>query len=208
MAKPTSHLDWAVGNPNPSLNIIEPSSAKKISAWAADERPPYEFMNWLFFRQDEWNKYFESQTDSFAGKYPVVIGSGADATHATLQAAVNDVALGTDLWVLVKEGEALNTAISLTKARWRIDIAPGVVYSKGGGAPTSAFSVEAEGIEINYGRFTGWTGGSDVVILQNAAAEYAKVFGCRFGASTNSEVDQSAVPAGKKGPITDTISEV
>jgi hypothetical protein len=208
MAKPTAKSNWGVSNPDFANRVVEPSAAKKIAAWLDDERPPAPIMNWLFWIHGQWIDYFEGVTDAFAGKYPVVVGTGADATHATLQDANNDGALGTDLWVLVKEDESLNSAVSLTKARWRVDFAPGVVFSKGGGAPTSAISVEAEGIELNYGRFTGWTSGGDSAIKQLAAAEYAKVFASRFGPGTTTEVDQSAVPAGKQGPVSDTITEV
>lgn len=206
MAKPSSHLDWAVGNPSPSLNIIEPSPAKKISAWASDERPPYEFFNWLFFRQDEWNKYFEQVTDSIAGQYDVVIGAGGDATHATLQLAINDGALGADQKVLISDSATISTTITLTKARWRIDFKPGVVYTNN--ALNTMFELGAEGIEIYWGRFLGMTGGSDIVFKQLITAEYCKIVGSRFGIGTNTEVDQSAVPAGKFGVVSDTISEV
>lgn len=206
MAKPASHLDWAVGNSDPSTNVIEPSPAKKVSAFSADERPAYEFFNWMFFRQDEWNKYFEAQTDTFQSRYSVIIGTGVDATHATLAAAVADGAVGVDQWVLIRDSLAVTTAISLTKARWRIDFAPGVVYSKSGA--TIGLSLEAEGIEINNGRFTGFTAGGDIAITQLVGAEYCKVSGTRFGPSTDTEVDQSAVPAGKIGPVSNTITEI
>ena len=206
MPKPSSHLDWAVGNPNPSINIIEPSSAKKIAAWAADERPPYEFFNWLFFRQDEWNKYFEQTTDADNARYDLVIGAGPAATHATLQAAIDDVGTGADLWVLIQDDATINTTITMTKARWRIDFAPGVVYTKG--AVPTMLQMVAEGIELNYGRFVGYTTGGDKVIEQLVGAEYCKVIGSRFGAATVNEVDQTAVPAGKVGPVSQTITEV
>lgn len=205
MAKPSSHLDWAVSNPNPSVNIIEPSSAKKIAAWAADERPPYEFFNWLFFRIDEWLKYFEQTTDAQDARFDAVIGAGPAATHATLQDAVNDVALGTDLWVLVEDSDTIDTTIQMTKARWRVEFRPGVVYTKG--VATTMLQMDAEGIEIYWGRFVGWTVGGDTVFEQTANCSYGKVVGARFGPGTDTEVDQSAVTAGHEGPVSDTISE-
>jgi len=206
MAKPSSHLAWGVSNPNPSVNIIEPSPAKKITGWSADERPAYEFMNWLFFRQDEWNKYFESQTDAFQARYGAIIGTGADATHATLQAANDDGALGSNVWVLVQQPETINTTITLNKAGWRIDFAPGVAYTKG--SATTGVQLGADGIEINQGRFIGFSTGGDIAIEQIAAATYCKVIGTRFTVGTDTEVDQSAVPAGKTGPVSDTITEI
>lgn len=206
MVKPTSHLGWGVGNADPAQNIIEPTGAKKSVAWTQDERPPYELMNWLFFRQDEWNKYFEQTTDALVARYDLVIGAGPEATHATLQAAVNDGAIGADQWVLVQDDLTVNTIITLTKARWRIDFSPGVVYTRGSVA--KAFQLGAEGIEIFAGRFVGWSVASDIVFEQLVAAEYCKIIGSRFGVGTDTEVDQSAVPAGKAGPVSQTISEV
>jgi len=130
------------------------------------------------------------------------------ATHTSLQDVVDDVALAGELWVRIDIDDAIDTAITLSKPRWRIDFKPGVVYSKVGGAPTKCLVLQAEGIEINGGRFTGWTAGGDIAIEQQAAAEYCTVKGSRFGPSTDTEVDQSAVPAGKMGPVSDTITEV
>jgi hypothetical protein len=198
--------DWGVGNPDFANRVVEPSTAKKQAAWLDDERPPAPIANWLWYIHDQWIKYFESVTDAEGTKYDVIIGSGPAATHGTLQAAVNDGLLGTDLVVRIDDNYTVNTAISLTKARWRIDFRPGVVYSKG--AATKCLSLEAEGIVINHGRLTGWTGGGDAAIAQNAAAEYCTVFNTRFGVGTTLEVDQTLVPAGKKGPVTATITEV
>lgn len=209
MAKPSSHLDWAVGNADPATNIIEPSSAKKISAWTSDERPPYEFFNWLFYTQHLWNEYFEAQTDAYVGLFDVVVndtGTDASATHDDLQAAVNDGALGTNLRVLVKENATINTKISLTKAGWRVYFAPGVVFTKG--TANVGLSLENDNIEILNGRFVGFTGGSDKAIELTVNADYCKIVGARFAASTNIEVDDSAVGAGKKPVVAQTITEV
>lgn len=211
ISKPTAKSDWGVGNPDFANRVVEPSTAKKQAAWLDDERPPAPIANWLWYIHDQWIKYFESVTDEEDTKYDVVIGTvgaGLPATHATLQAAVNDVALGTDLTVRVDASYTVETAISLTKARWRIDFRPGVVYSKGGGAPVNAISMEADGIALNYGRFVGWSGGGDAAIKQTAAGEYCTVFNTRFGPGTTTEVDQTLVPAGKPGPVTATITEV
>ena len=63
LPKPTSQMDWGVGNPDPGNRIVEPSVAKKVQAWNDDERPPAPLMNWLYNNTDEWIKYFESITD-------------------------------------------------------------------------------------------------------------------------------------------------
>lgn len=208
LAKPTAKSDWGVGNPDFGNRVVEPSTAKKQAAWLDDERPPAPLANWLWHIHDEWIKYLESVTDESETRYDVIVGAGPAATHATLQDAVNDVALGADLWVRVDDSATIETVITMTKARWHIDFRPGVVYTKGAGAPTECIKMQAEGIVLNYGRFVGWTTGGDKVIEQEAAAEYCSINHTRFGPGTDTEVDQSAVPAGKPGPVSGTITEV
>jgi len=208
MAKPSSHLDWAVGNPDPATNVIEPSPAKKISAWAADERPPYEFFNWLFFRQDEWNKYFETVTDIGFLLFDAIVGSETGSTHATLQDANDDagVAINSRILVRASGSQALTTAINLTKTGWDVLLEPGVEYSKD--SATEAIILTAARQVIRGGRFTGFTGGGDNAIELTAPAEYCKVLESWFGVGTNNEVDDAAVPAGKKPVISLTHTEV
>ena len=206
LPKPTAKSNWGISNPDFANRVVEPSTAKKQAAWLDDERPPAPIANWLWYIDNQWINYFESITDAHETNYTVIIGTGPGATHATLQAAVNDVALGADLRVRVDASAVINTTVTLTKARWRIDFSPGVVYSKG--AATAAISMQADGLVINYGRFTGWTGGGDAAIRQTAAGEYCSVLNSRFGPATTVEVDQTLVPVGKAGPVSQTITEV
>lgn len=204
--KPTAKTNWGVGNGDFANRVVEPSSAKKIAAWLDNERPPAPIMNWLFWITDQWVDYFESVTDESETRYDAIIGAGPAATHATLQDAVDDGALGSNQWVRVDDDYAITAPITLTKAGWRIDFRPGVTYSKSGSA--TGIQIGAAGVMLNYPRLTGFTTGGDKAIEQLAAAEYCHVNFARFGASTDTEVDQTAVPAGKKGPIVGSITEV
>jgi len=206
LPKPSTKTNWAVDNIDFANRVIEPTASKKKIAWLDDEEPPAPFFNWLFWIIHQWQEYFESVTDEFITRYDAVIGSGPAATHATLELALADVALSTDAIVRIDESRTIETTISLTKARWKLEFKPGVVYSKG--AATKCFSFEAEGIVLEYGRLVGWSSGGDIAITQLAAAEYCYIRGTRFGPSTTVEVNQDAVPAGKKGPVSDTITEV
>lgn len=206
LPKPSTHINWAVGNPDFSLRVVEPSNAKKQAAWLDDERPPAPFFNWLFNTLDEWAKYFESITDEQATVYDAIVGGGGAAqTHATLQAAVADGALSANARILVRADQSLTGPINLTKAGWRIEFAPGVTFSKNTG--TVGLSLEAAGIVIQFGRMTGYTTGGDKAIDMTAAAEYCQILGMRFGPSTDTEVDDTLVPAGKK-PRVETMTEV
>jgi len=132
LPKPTSKSLWTVGNPDFVTVTIEPSNAKKETGWGADERPPAEFFNWLFYIHGQWIDYFESVTDALQLSFDAVIddtGSNSAATHDTLQDAVNDVSLGSNVRVLQLRSETINTTIDLSKSGWRIDCQPGVVFT-------------------------------------------------------------------------------
>jgi len=75
MAKPNSHLDWTVGNPNFGTVTVEPTTGKKVTGWTPGEAPPPEFFNWLFFNADQWDKYFEATTDAINTRLTTVEGS-------------------------------------------------------------------------------------------------------------------------------------
>lgn len=61
MAKPSDHLDWTDGA---ASKQVEPSGTKKLAGWLSGEKPPFQFMNWLFYFTDLWNKHFEAQIDA------------------------------------------------------------------------------------------------------------------------------------------------
>jgi len=206
LPKPSTKTNWAVGNVDFANRVIEPTASKKKTAWLDDEEPPAPIFNWLFWIIHEWQQYFESVTDETDTRYDIIVGSGPAATHATLALALADGAYSTDVTVRIDDSASIDTTISLTKARWKIEFKPGVVYTKG--AATKCFSFEAEGIVLEFGRLVGWTVGGDIAITQLVGAEYCYIRGTRFGPSTIEEVNQDAVPAGKKGPVSDTITEV
>src|SRR5688572_10702894 len=57
-AKPASTPRWA----NSGGVITEPSSGKKDEGWEEDERPPFEYFNWLFNLIYQWCLYlFDGQ---------------------------------------------------------------------------------------------------------------------------------------------------
>ena len=63
LPKPTTRPNWTYGNPNFGVVTQEPSSGKKLNGWDAGERPPREFVNWVFWILSQWLDYFESVTD-------------------------------------------------------------------------------------------------------------------------------------------------
>ena len=208
LPKPTSKSNWTLGNPNFVNVTVEPGVAKKQAGWEPDERPPAEFLNWLEFNNDEWIKYLESKTDAQFLAYGVVIGNTGTnpaATHDTLQDAIDDGALGSNQSVLITEGQVINTTIDLNKSGWRIRCLPGIVFSKGG--TTTGISINADAVEWLDGRVVGFTTGGDKAVNFTASGTYGKVIGSRFAAGTDTEIDDTSAPAGKKPVIAMTISE-
>ena len=204
--KPNKHIDWAVGNLDPANRVVEPSDAKKLAAWLDDERPPAPFFNWLFNTVDAWNKYFEEITDAENVTNAVIIGAGTAATHATLQAAVDDVSLGSNQTVFIQDSEAIGTTITLTKPGWRIYFLPGAIYSNN--AAGKCFTINAANIWISGGRFTGWSTGTDIVFELVAGANYNRIFDCSFAVGTDTDVDSTGVDVDKQPSVNHLIEEV
>jgi hypothetical protein len=59
LGKPTKP-QWAYGAPSYTL---EPSVGKKALGWEGQEKPPFQWMNWLFNQNDEWQDYHERLED-------------------------------------------------------------------------------------------------------------------------------------------------
>lgn len=58
--KPSSKPVWTVGNPDINLTTIEPSGDKKMTGWEFNEKPPHEYMNWLFYNIGQWIDHLEN----------------------------------------------------------------------------------------------------------------------------------------------------
>ena len=204
MEKPSSYIDWT---PNDSVDdaeprhVVEPSTEKKLAGWTADEEPPHQYFNWFWQRVGDWIRYF----DKSVSPYDVTIGAGVDCTHATLEAAVADADVGTNIKVLLRDAIAGGAAaISLTKAGWKIYARPGVTLTKG--TATTGLSIEAANIEMHGLRFSGFSTSGDKAVALTAAADYCRIMNCNF-ASCDTEVDDSAVTAVKKPVVLGNITE-
>lgn len=133
--------------------------------------------------------------------YDVVVGGAGvnGATHATLAAAVADAAVTTNKRVLLADSQAI-APVALTKAGWRIDALPGVTYTKGSG--TTGLTMQAANLELRGLRMAGYTVAGNKAITSTAAWVYGRVYDCAFAVGTDTDIDDSAVPAGKK-PFTE-----
>lgn len=180
MAKPSSKIDWTVGNGSPGTVRVEPSALIKQEGWAASQRPPAQTMNWLLFNLLEWQDYFELITDgliALQSTYDVVIG--VNGTHATLNDAIADTGLGENVRVLVYDAATLTATQVLSKNGWVIDFKPSAIYAQG--AVTSpGIQVTAERVKISGARFIDFNGGTDKAIELSAATKNCVVKDCSF----------------------------
>lgn len=204
LPKPSTHIDWTDGS---LTKVTEPSAGKKLQGYIASERPPATEHNWLWYMLDQWAKYFESVTDELTATLAVfdaVVGSGPLATHATIQAAHDDVLTVPGSTILVIEDQVLASTVNITKAEIEIQFKPNVTVSNGGATP-SGFNIgsSADGFRMRFGRFTGWNGGGESAIEVAADADFVMIRDTRFFDNTTDIEDNSNPTISVSGTITE-----
>lgn len=65
---------WWATDAKPGLEIIEPPDNKKKIGWVSQEKPPFQFMNWLFHKIYLWIDWLEkrSQTEELRSDSPLI----------------------------------------------------------------------------------------------------------------------------------------
>jgi len=165
--KPTAKSIWTVGNGDFATVTQEPTATKKEPGWLVNERPPREFMNWLFWIHGQWIEYLEEVTDEFAAGWDIVVGS-APGMVADLQTAINAASVGDR--ILVTEGETVDTRILIDKSGIEIYFKPGINFTKG--TATKCFEITGDRVLFKNGRIAGgFTIGIDVT----ASASYTRI---------------------------------
>jgi len=201
--KPASKPLWTETNPTVR---IEPTGSKKEAGWAADERPPHEFFNWLFYNIGvEWLDYFEEVTDAVAGFtqiYNAFVGTiapGGLATHASLNAVMADGGVPSNCNILVLDAATINTTQQITKNGARITFLPSAIYTKG--SASIGLEIQADEVSIYNGRFEDYTTGDAIKIL--AAADYTQIRDTRFD-NCASEINDLSSSSSISGTMTIT----
>ena len=200
MAKPVKKPSWMTGVSGPT--VVEPTGGKKAAGWQVDERPPREYMNWLFQILSDWIDYIDSISgtlDQFKTLYPAIVGTGPMASHATLNDAMADSNVPAGSRILIISNLTLTSTQQITKNNVLLDFNPGVTIDKG--VATVGLQITADGVKIHGGRFTNFTG-SDKAIQIDASSDYTQVRDTRFNNCTNEIDDQSSTSS-----ILGTITE-
>ena len=209
LPKPSVHIDWTDGD---AAKQVEPSSSKKLLGWVALERPPFEYINWLFYTVDLWNKYHESVTDETAfARVDAIVDAGGSGTHTTLQAAHDDAAVLAGSTILITSDLELDATVSITKPDIEIKMQPGKRFKKGSGAAATGFV----GVEIGatadrcrlsglaFGSATGgeqFSGSGDVALSVEAGNNDTFVFNPIFVAGNDTDLSDSGTDTQVIGP--------
>lgn len=203
MAKPTGKPNWTVGNPDFGTITVEPSNAKKEAGWFPDERPPREFLNWLFFIIGSWIDYFEEVTDGFSAQsiiYDAFVGAGG--THADINALMADPDIANLRNILIVSSIAVDNIQVVNQDGMTFDFKSQAGITKNG--PTGAatgLQIDSNRVRINNGRFVGFSaaGNKGVDIIGNNNL----VHGCMFNTCETAINDQ-----GDANVYTTNIEEV
>lgn len=115
--KPTSKLNWV--NDGDPAKISEPTLSKKNQGWLAEEKPPFQWFNWISYITWKWLNYYEEKTDETAtalGATNTAVGglSSTVAAQGTAIGNLNTTVGGhtTDIGGLNSAVGALGSAVS------------------------------------------------------------------------------------------------
>lgn len=195
LSKPTTKTDWTLGEP---AKVVEPSAGKKLLGWVALERPPFEFMNFLFFNTDEWVKYLESITDETVNARQVIVNAAGNGQFLTLQAAHDDADTVPGTKILITSDLSITATVNISKNDIEIEFRPGFRLLKGGGAPATNFT--GMQIQATADRFRGthlafakagsvFNGASDKALEIVVGVEDAFLFNTIFGPGNTQDLD-------------------
>ena len=203
MAKPTSKPEWTVGNQDFATVTVEPSAAKKEAGWFPDERPPREFMNWLFNNMGDWIDYFETEIDSFANQsviYDAFVGGGG--THADINALMADANIANIKNVLIISTLAVDATQIINQPGMNFTFKANAGITKNGltGADLG-LQIDADRVRILNGRFLSFNVAGDKAMQVNG--NNCLIFGNMFN-----DNDLAIENLGNNNELTSNIEEV
>lgn len=180
-SRPTDYLDWGGTK-------VEPTGGEKSAGFAPDFRPPAEWHNWMFGNVDDWVKYLDQQVQTVLipnSDFQWLVGPGG--THASINALIADAAVLPGDKILVKGAATLTATQVVSKDDLEFVFHPSAIYSKGL-STTPGLSVTANRITIRGGRWTSFSGGSDVAIQLESGSKNCILSEIRF-ASCNDTIN-------------------
>ena len=183
--KPADRPHWT--DPNVGNRVV-PSDSYRNTGWFSNLRPPYQFMNWLFYNLGtEWLGYFEQTTDilkGLRGPYDFSIGTGGD--YADLNAAMASSAVQPGARLVILNSIAFALTQQITKNNISIDMGPGVALTDGGAGSGIQFS--ATRCRLRGGKMSGF---SAAAILIDAGSNYTMIGEILFASNAADVTDSN-----------------
>lgn len=192
MAKPATSINWTYGNPDQAIISVEPGAAKKQEGWKTDERPPKEYMNWLFQNIDEWIKYLDSEVENFSTQsviYDAYVG--ANGTHADINSLMADPDIASKKHILVIGTIAVDEIQVISRDGMTFEFKAGAGITKNG--PTGAatgLQIQANRTRIINARFLSFNAAGNVALKIDATYKNNLVQGCMFNDNETAIDDQ------------------
>lgn len=187
--KPASKPQWTDSNP---AVRVEPSGPYKATGWFSNLRPPFQFMNWLFYNiGTEWRGYFEDVTDYLLGvksPYDFSIGTGGD--FADINAAMASASVQPGMTLVILNSLALANTQQVTKNNLEFLMGPGVVLSDGGAG--IGIQVSATRCRFKGGKMAGFT---SEAILIDVGSNYTMVGEMAFASNADDITDNNGKTA-------------
>lgn len=202
MSKPTKRPSWMTGLSG--LTIVEPTGGEKAAGWAADQRPPAEYMNWIFQNISDWIDYINTNAaliELSSTLYKAIVGTvaaGSPATHASLAAALADSAVVAGSRILILEDQTQAAQVVVSKANIELVFASRKSFIKSAG--TSCLRISADGFKIWGGRFSGWSTAGDKAIIIDSGIKNVMIRDVVF-ASCDTQIDDSGTNTSQFGCI-------
>lgn len=195
-----THLDWTDGA---AAKVQEPTPGKKELGWVASEKPAFEFMNWLFWAQDQINKQFEIEIEAVkatATTFDAVVGIGG--THADFITLFADPDIAIIKNVSVVSPITLTTPIAFSQNDMRFTFKPQAILA---GIPGLAqgLVISGERVRIDGCRFINFSDTGARAIELESSSKY-----CMINNNFFLNCDTTVLDNGSVNSINNNIEEV
>lgn len=181
--QPSTMIAWMPGVGAPT--VVEPSGGVQTAGYAADQKPPVEWENYIRQNVSDWLLYLSQLTQNISMNYQGFVGTAHPTQqYATIAAAVAALPAGSR--ILVCESMNISAIQQITKNDFEVHLASGVTLTKNG--VTSGIQVSATGVRIKGGRFAGFSGGSDQAILIDSGSDYTMISEVRFASNNTAGI--------------------
>ncbi len=184
---------WTDGNP---AKQVQPPTPVQTLGWTAGERPPFQYMNWLFWLTGLWITWLYTAVQQILTNYALYDAIVDGVNFADLNAVMADSSIAAGARIYVQINLTVNTTQQITKNNCLIVFAPGVTWSNGSAG--TGIQLSAVGTRLTGARLTGFT----TALLIDSASNYSILDSLRFASNTTDLTDNNG-----KGSSANVLTE-